>query len=406
MFKKRILTISLLLVPLFLGGCWDRTELNELSITSASAMDIDKKGNWIISFQVIVPSAIPAAAGAAGGPNDQVPVVVYSTEGPTMKAAVSKSYLEAPRKLYFGHNSMLVIGEEAAEKGFSQMIDLYLRNSDSRETVSVLIASGDARSILEQLLSIQPIPGIGVERILEKQQRYLSKIPHVRMYEIIKHQLSPSHSVLVPEIMISGGKEVTSIEQFNQTTVPSKLRLKRAAIVKESKLVGWMNETEALGVAFLKDKINRSSISFASDPDKSPVKDSNFEISHSKTKLSVRRSGDEYNVTVSIKSAGSLNETGGSQDLLDPAVIKKMEQSLEAEVEALCTKAWAAIVRSNADVAGISDEIYRRFPRQWRQMQEEHIEVLNKINLQVKTEVNMKKVGLSNKGFNQLQEKK
>lgn len=405
MFKKRSLTLPLLLVSVFLSGCWDRTELNELSITSASAMDINKEGNWVISFQVIVPSAIPAAAGVAGGTNDQVPVVVYSTEGPTMKEAVSKSYLEAPRKLYFGHNSILVIGEEAATKGFSQMIDLYLRNSDSRETVSVLIASGDARSILEQLLSIQPIPGIGVKQILEKQQRYLSKIPHVRMYEVIKHQLGPSRSVLIPEIMISGGKEVTNIEQFNRTTVPSKLRLKRAAIVKESKLVGWMNETEAMGVAFLKDKINHSSISFASDPDKSPDKDSNFEIFRSKTKLSVRRTGDEYHVTASIKSAGWLNETGSSQDLLDPAVIKKMEQSLKTEVEALCSKAWAAIIKSNADVAGISDEIYRRFPRQWRQMQEEQMEVLTKINLQVKAEVSMKRLGLSNKGYNRLLER-
>ncbi|MNC03327.1 Spore germination protein A3 precursor [compost metagenome] len=305
MLKKRTLILSALLIPYILTGCWDRMELNELSITSASAIDATPEGRWVVSFQIIIPSAITAAAGKAGGANGHVPVVVYSTEGATIKDADSKSYLEAPRKLYFGHNSILVIGEEAAKKGFSQMVDLYIRNSQSRETVSIVIASGDGRSILEQLMSTQPISGIGMERILEKQERYLSKIPQIRMYEFIKHQLSPSHSVLVPEITISGSKEVTSLEQLNQTTVPSKLRLKRAAIVKNNKLVGWMSENEALGVAFLGDKINNSSISFACDPEKSPAKDSNYVVSHSTTKISVKKTDDKYDVTASIKAKGA-----------------------------------------------------------------------------------------------------
>ncbi|MNC03328.1 hypothetical protein D3C75_507290 [compost metagenome] len=77
---------------------------------------------------------------------------------------------------------------------------------------------------------------------------------------------------------------------------------------------------------------------------------------------------------------------------------------MEKEVEALCSKAWTAILKSDSDVAGISDAIYRRFPKQWKQMEEENIDILPKINLQVKAEVKMKKVGLSNKGYNQLQE--
>lgn len=405
MFKKRILMISVFLTSMLLSGCWDRMELNELSITSASSMDINKEGKWVISFQVVVPSAIPAAAGTTGGSNGHVPIEVYSTEGVTIKDAVSKSYLEASRKLYFGHNRVLIIGEDAAKVGINQMIDLYLRNSDSRETVNVLIASGDGRSILEQLLSVQPIPGIGMERILEKQQQYLSKIPYIRMYDLIKHQLSPSHSVLVPEITISGGKEVTNLGQLHQTTVPSKLRLRRAAIIKNNKLVGWMSENEALGVSFLRDKVNYSSISFACNPEESSTKDSNFMISHSKTKISIKKVEGKYEVTASIKIKGWLDETGGSQNLLDSKVIDNMENSLEKEVESLCSKAWTAILGSDADVAGISDVIYRKFPTQWKQMEDANINVLPRINLKVKANVQMKKVGLSNKGYNELLKK-
>lgn len=401
---SRLLAV-LVLSSLILGGCWDRTELNELAITSASALDVDKSGQWVLSFQVIIPSAISAAAGTAGGPNGQVPVVVYSTEGDTIKGAVSKSYMEAPRKLYFGHNSILVIGEEAARKGFSQMIDLYLRNSDSRETVSILIASGDGRSILEQLLSTESIPGIGLERILEKEERYLSKIPNVRMYDLIKKQLSPAHSILIPEIIISGGKEVTSLEQFRQTTVPSKLRLGRAAIIKDTKLVGWMSDDEALGASFLSNQVNSSTIPFACDPEKGEKKDSTFVVSHSKTKISVNQADGKYNVTANISITGWLNETGCAVNLLDPEVIRKMEASIKEEVEELSKKAWAASKKANADVAGISEKIYRKYPKEWKEMEKDQEDVFKKINLQVNAEVRMKKVGLSNKGYNKLSEK-
>ncbi len=405
MGRSRRLVILLAVSSMVLGGCWDRTELNELSITSAAALDVAKNGQWVLSFQVILPSSISAAAGTAGGPSGQVPVVVYSTEGETIKGAVAESYMEAPRKLYFGHNSILVIGEEAARKGFSQMVDLYLRNSDSRETVSVLIASGDGRSILEQLLSSEPIPGIGLERILEKQERYLSKIPNVRMYDLIKKMLSPSHSTLVPEIIISGSKEVTGIDQLKQTTVPSKLRLGRAAIIKETKLVGWMSDEEALGASFLSDQVRASTIPFASDPEKKDTKDSTFVVSSSKTRIKVKEEEGKYNVNVNIEMDGWLNETGSATNLLKTDIIRKMEESVQNEVVSMCKRAWAASKKANADVAGISEWIYRKYPKQWKQMEEDQEDVFKKINLQVNAEVKMKKVGLSNKGYNKLSKK-
>ncbi|MFM9328339.1 Ger(x)C family spore germination protein [Paenibacillus mesotrionivorans] len=405
MGRSRRLVILLTLSSIVLGGCWDRTELNELSITSAAALDIAKNGQWVLSFQVILPSSISAAAGTSGGPSGQVPVVVYSTEGDTIKGAVSESYMEAPRKLYFGHNSILVIGEEAAKKGFSQMVDLYLRNSDSRETVSILIASGDGRSILEQLLSSEPIPGIGLERILEKQERYLSKIPNVRMYDLIKKMLSPSHSTLVPEVIISGSKEVTGIDQLKQTTVPSKLRLGRAAIIKETKLVGWMSDEEALGASFLSDQVRASTIPFASDPDKEDAKDSTFMVTSSKTRIKVQEADGKFNVNVKIEIEGWLNETGSSTNLLKPETIRKMEESVQNEVVGMCKRAWAASKKANADVAGISEWIHRRYPKQWKQMEQDQEDVFKKVNLQVNAEVKMKKVGLSNKGYNKLSKK-
>jgi spore germination protein KC len=395
--------ITLCLLPFILTGCWDRTELNELAITSAAALDLEKE-KWVLSYQVIIPSAISSAAGTAGGPTSQVPVVVHSTNGPTIKDAVSKSYLEAPRKLYFGHNSILVIGDKAAKAGFSQIIDLYLRNPDSRETVSVLIAEGDGRSILEQLINMDAIPGQGIQQILEKENQYLSTLPNIRMYELTKQMLSPSKSVLLPEIIISGGKEVTGIDQLKQTTMSSKLRLGRGAIIKNDKLVGWMSAEEALGAAFLGNTINSSTIPFSCQGDSSTHMDSTFLLTDSKTRMSVREKDGLYEITANIKVKGRLNETDCALDLIKPEIIKGMEESIENEIDKMAKKAWSAIQKYNADVSSFSDIIYRKYPKQWKALGDGQDTILKNIKLTIKTEVALDKVGLSNKGYKKLKE--
>ncbi|WP_336776420.1 GerAB/ArcD/ProY family transporter [Paenibacillus sp. MMO-58] len=66
-----------------------------------------------------------------------------------------KSYSESPRKLFFAHNRVVVIGEKALQRGVNELIDAYFRNSSSRETVSVLATPGTARRILEQFMQLQ-----------------------------------------------------------------------------------------------------------------------------------------------------------------------------------------------------------------------------------------------------------
>lgn len=78
--RKRILRCVILISHcLLLTGCWDRTELNQLAITSATAIDWDGK-EWTVSYQVVIPQSI-ANPNTGGSPGQQAPVMVFSTRG-------------------------------------------------------------------------------------------------------------------------------------------------------------------------------------------------------------------------------------------------------------------------------------------------------------------------------------
>ncbi|MGO4373939.1 Ger(x)C family spore germination protein, partial [Paenibacillus sp. MCAF20] len=87
----RITAVAMLILPcaLLLTSCWSRVELNELAITSATS--IDREGeDWVLTYQVLIPSSISTGIGIMGGANTS-PVIVYSTKGRTIREAVLHS---------------------------------------------------------------------------------------------------------------------------------------------------------------------------------------------------------------------------------------------------------------------------------------------------------------------------
>lgn len=61
--NRRHMFLALMWVTL-LGGCGNRTEMNDLGITSATGFD-KQNGKWNITYQVIVPPA-SSTSGSSG----------------------------------------------------------------------------------------------------------------------------------------------------------------------------------------------------------------------------------------------------------------------------------------------------------------------------------------------------
>lgn len=399
--------IIVLILSFLLTGCWGRTELNDLSITSATAID-QEKDKWTISYQVIIPSAISGTGGlggSGGGGASRAPVVVYSVTSENIREAASLSHLETARKLYIAHNATLVISEKAAREGLSAIIDIYLRNHETRETISVLVTTGEARSILEQLMGIERIPGQGIQKLLEKEQQNLSYLPNVKMYELAMDMTGESRTGLLPEIIISGTGEITSIDKLKNTAQLSKLKLGRLAVIHENKMVGWLNQTEALGTSFLRNKVQGTSIPFSCSNDKPSKKSANYLLTGSKTKITPKLDGDSFSFQVEIKTSGQLNEADCSVDLLKPETIKMLEERIAKEIEKSALSSWDAVKRLDADVVGLSSVIMRKYPKQWKQMKQQGKKPdWKSMQLSVKAEVMLDRIGLSNKAFKKMTE--
>lgn len=392
MGKFRLLIIAVMCLSL--SGCWNRTELNEISITSATGYDrVD--GNWLVTFQTIVPSAM--AVGSNGGHGGSGSAVhVFSTKEKTIQQALNKSNLENSRILYFAHNNVLVIGREAAEEGINEIIDLYLRTVESRESVYVLLTSEKASDVLKDLIPPESLPGVALAQILQKEGDMSGFLPPIKLYELAKQISSDSKSAGVPEISISGdgGSSLESLDIFKKTSTSEKLKLKRLGVFHGDRLIGWMSWQESFGVSWMSDKINMSSIYFRCPGSESNHDYTSFKIKKAKTRVTPIKKGNALTMQVKVKLGGTLTESSCKRDFANPQHIREMEMQIEKQILDYINMGWKAVQRLQADLPGFAGHVHRKYPKDWNEMKNTWEEKkLGEIKLDVRVKATIRHPG-------------
>lgn len=397
LWRVMITAMQIVLCSFVLAGCWSRVELNELAITSATSIDRDGE-EYVVTFQVLIPSAISTGIGITGG-SSGAPVVVYSTKGRTIREADLNSLFESPRRLYFAHNRVILLSEETVRKGLNPVLDVYLRNPDARETVDVLVTPGRSRKVLEQMMQIQKIPGDGIRELISIESKYLSWLPEVKLYELAMELSSDSAAALLPEIYVSGTKDASSVEDFSNTTLPSKLRLGRAAVIKKDKMVGWLSRSDALGVAFLKDAVKQAIITTACPEDGN--KSITFGIERSVTELKPSLANGKLHIKATVKSTGKLTQIDCKpKDLYNPETVAQLEKAAGDKIYDYIESGWHSVQAIKADVPGFADLAHRTYRKEWRKWQNDWDSVFADIQLQIEVEFKLTNVGLSNQPVN------
>ncbi len=120
----------LLIIPCFLNGCTNYTELNELGVIES--MGIEKQNDqFLISVNMI----------SSNGQNEQEQQLrqSYMASGPTILEATQNLYLKSSKKVYLSHLENLLISEEVARYNLDDVITFFINNPKSRNTFTIIL---------------------------------------------------------------------------------------------------------------------------------------------------------------------------------------------------------------------------------------------------------------------------
>ncbi|WP_145946075.1 Ger(x)C family spore germination protein [Paenibacillus sp. Y412MC10] len=401
MLRRLALMFLLLSVALLTGGCWDSQELNTLSIISATSIDRNN-GKWEISFQVVIPQSIATQTGG-GSAGSQSPTTIFSTKGRSIAEAMQNASLETSRRLFFAHNSVLILSEEVARnEGVGEILDFFLRPFESRETMSVLLTKGKASNLLEVLIPLEKISGNAIQRIIDLSQKNLSMVQNMRLIDFARMIASPDESAMAPELEVSGDlTKQSSLDALKKTRNEAVIKLGQLGVFRKDKLVGWIDQKDSSSVAWLSDRVSSMIVVFPCSEKVQNEQLLSYRVMKSSTKLEPKVIHGRSIIFAKIQATGAIDEAGCNLDLKKPSVIRELERTISKQIGDDVMTSWSHLQEMNVDLAGFMNAIHRKDPSTWRKLMKSKRPVED-ISLRVQVKINIEHTNMITKPYSSL----
>ncbi|GFZ77638.1 spore germination protein KC [Paenibacillus marchantiophytorum] len=379
----RGLVVGILLI-MVLTSCWDRRELNELGILAGVA--IDKVGNqYQLSVQVVVPGEVGTRARKYGAP-----VTLFQATAPTLFEAFRKLTETSPRKIYTAHIRVLILSEAIAQEGIAKVLDLLVRNPETRVDYYVMVArKTSAENILKILTPLDNIPAEALFHSLDTSSKVWAPITKVTVDILIDQLMTKGMNPVLPGIsIVEHGLAENKVEDIDP---PVKLRYSGLAAFKNDKLVGWLTTDEGKGYNYIQNQV-KSTVGTIHCPDGKLI---SLEVLRSHTDVKSFMEQEDPYMQVAIKMDVNIGEVTCHINLNEPQTIEWLQKEAEHDLEALMKKSVEVMQKKyKVDIFGFGQATYEASPKLWKSIGDDWDNHFADLKVVYQTSINIRNIGM------------
>ena len=378
----------MLLLPIFLfTGCFNYRELNEIAI--ASAIGLDKTGDgYVVTIQVMNTKK----SSETGTSNEQLKFITFTTSGVTLQDAIRKSILDSSRRIYPNHVQTLIIGEDLAKNGISDVLDMFFRGVEFRKQTPVLIAKNStAEEVLNVVTPLESLNSKNIRDGLSVDSKYLGIGDNISFEDLVGTFLDSNKEIILPSVSINGTKSDGEKIENIETADPSvRLIESSLAVFKGDHLIGFLDNKQSIDLNFVLNKINNTILTYECGDNKYL----SSEIMSNKTSVEFLES--PLKAHIKINGILSINEITCDMDLEDPVVIDEIEADLEEELKNDVYNTIKYIIEEyNSDVFGFRDFLYKNKTKYYKEIKDDWYDSIFP-NMDIDVDVNFNLTGKGN----------
>lgn len=386
---------GLILSLLFLPGCWDSTEINEIAVELAWGIDKAPNKKIMISAQSIIPSKISGGQkdGAAGG-SEGKPFFVVSSDGLNTLDAVQRMQTKLSRQIFRGHRRVIVIGESMAKQGIKEVFDTYTRDPNLKLRTDIFIVKGNtAKNFLKVSYPLENIPGLGA--LGENSQ--IGMPAEMGMLNFLLAATSEGACPTVPAITI-GMNPASQDEQNQKEQQPGSnkegFRIAGSAILdKELKLAGYLNEKEDQAVHWVTGNLKKLTVSTTVPQEMGNVSMDLYRVGR---KIQPIVQGDKLKFYITLTGQGALRENNTRLDLTDTENITLLQKELNKQAEETVLQTITKVQQNyGTDIFGLSDVIRRKDVPLWKSMRNNWEEKFREAEIVVTAKLTVRRIGVT-----------
>ncbi|MCQ6278422.1 Ger(x)C family spore germination protein [Bacillus sp. EB600] len=379
--KRLFLLLTVCGSIFFLSGCWDRVEINDLAIVTGAA--IDKKGDNDVelTIQVFLPNAISSGGGQSGGGGSSggALTIVTSEKGINLADALSKVQGNLPRKVFWGQCKVFIFGERLAKEGIQKQVDFLLRHPQTRERAYLFVGKGKARQYLEST---------------PKLERTSSEV----IRELAKARIGMDATMKDMDEMLMGKAQAAALPYLLPKTYKQKPkesilvpRIFGTAIFRKDRMVGTITERETRGVIWLKNEIKGYTVNV--NP-KNTAGDVSLDPVSARIRLIPEIQTGEWKMKVQVKTEGTVVQNRTNFSISDPQFLRIVEKAYQESIKKRIHLALQPVQHKlKVDIVGFADEFYRKYPKQFKRVENRWDEVFPNVRVILDVEAHIRRQG-------------
>ena len=373
----------IIIIPI-VSGCWDRNELNEVSLITGIGIDKGELKKYKLTVESVIETELSPKTGGKA-----IPSIIFSVEGDMIAELVNKLNIGFTRRSIYSHVQVIVINEEVAKEGLLEFIDFMDRDREIRNEYNIVIAKGvSASDVLKVSYPLQKASSFKLNTQLDTMFQDYGGAPNSKIRDFISAIISKGREPAMTSVTIQGdaekGKRKSNMESIEPDAM---VILSGTAVFKAMKLKGYLGIAESRYYLWTQNKIKSTSIT-------APCGENKFmtvRIFNSHTKVIARYKNGKPHIKISVTSEAQMEGTQCNDNMkkletyekYQNLIKKKMETGIEGTIKYVQKK-------FESDIFGFGEVMNRQDYKNFKKIKETWNEEFVKADIEVNVDIKIK----------------
>lgn len=367
----------IVLMGALLAGCWDRTEIEDLTIILSAAFDKAEEGGVQVSLEVFVPKSggEDQDSSGSGGEKGGGDTTYFSASGSTVGEALYNLQNNVPRYIFWGHAEIYFISQDLAREGLLEHIDFLLRFQSPRLHAFVFLTEGKASDFLRFKTMLHE----NVAAMFKDLARSRTALG-VSMLEAAQRLYGESKAAYAPLVAWTanhlGGK------------VPSVVGM---GIISKDRYVGRLSEIETEGLMWLRGENKRLYVSYCD----APKECLSLRVRRNLVDTMPHWDGKKLTMRIRISANADVVQNNSRFDITDMLQNEQAEKELERQVIKTVQQAVRTTQEKwQTDIFDFAEKVHRKYPKEWNAfMEKEWSRIYSEMALDTSVSMNIARSG-------------
>lgn len=376
LLKKILSFIILFNFSILLSGCWDRTEINDIALITASSYDLAPEGGLQYSVQIMVPASGQGGGQSGSGEQKKKSFIVETAIGLDPGDAERNIQTKFPRKLFRGHRRVIIVGEDLAKKGLEYFLDSIGRDPQNRLRTNVLVAKGKKGiDMLEQEFPMERIPTEAMREMIGLGYGITANI---------RDLLIASSSEGIQPIAVAIEQEGEGKEGFEPTGL---------AVFKDLKLVGYIDSEKTEGYLWLKEKFNDRIVATTVPKNAGIIR---INVRNEKARITPTIKNGKPVVDIKIKGEGSIYGNSTKLDLSDPKNALLVQNAVKKRIKNQVENTISTVQKeTGSDIFGFGSTFNQFENDEWKGLKNRWNDIFPDLKVNVSVDFKINTTGMS-----------